>query len=151
MRAERLGSYSTAATTAGTPVLSRLKSITRYACLWPPPMNREVTRPLLLRPPVPCLGSSSDFSGRCLVMSSRETMVWKRRVGVVGLYNLIGIGLDLRPVRRFLTGLQSHVGLLPVGTKTGESAPAPFFAFKIARAHLVHFHLEKLFNRGFHL
>jgi hypothetical protein len=37
------------------------------------------------------LGSSSDFSGRCLVMSSRETMVWNRRVGVVGLYVLIGI------------------------------------------------------------
>ena len=29
MRAERFGSYSMAATVAGTPILSRLKSITR--------------------------------------------------------------------------------------------------------------------------
>ena len=29
--------------------------------------------------------SSSDFSGCSLVMSARDTTVWKRRVGVVGL------------------------------------------------------------------
>src|ERR1035441_2127514 len=80
-----------AATTAGMPLLSRLKSITRYAFFEPPPMNRDVVRPLLLRPPVRFLDSTSDFSGRSLVMSSRETTVWKRRVGVVGLYVLIGI------------------------------------------------------------
>jgi len=74
-----------AATTAGMPALSRLKSITRYACLCPPPMNREVTRPVLLRPPERFLDSTSDFSGVCLVISSRETEVVKRRVGVVGL------------------------------------------------------------------
>ena len=85
MRDERLGSYSIDATTAGMPTLSRLKSTTRYACLAPPPMNREVTRPVLLRPPVRFLDSTSDFSGRSLVMSSRDTTVWKRRVGVTGL------------------------------------------------------------------
>ena len=47
---------------------------------------------MLLRPPVRCLDSTSDFSGRSLVMSSRETTVWNRRVGVTGLYVLIGIG-----------------------------------------------------------
>jgi len=36
IRDERLGSYSTDATTAGIPTLSRLKSTTRYACLAPP-------------------------------------------------------------------------------------------------------------------
>ena len=85
MRDERLGSYSIDATTAGMATLSRLKSTTRYACLAPPPMNREVTRPVLLRPPVRFLDSTSDFSGRSLVMSSRDTTVWKRRVAVTGL------------------------------------------------------------------
>ena len=54
-------------------------------------MNREVTRPVLLRPPVRFLDSTSDFSGVCLVMSSRETTVWKRRVGGGGSVVLIGM------------------------------------------------------------
>src|SRR5919199_757997 len=37
MRAERLGSYSMVATRAGTPSLSRLKSMRRYRRLCPPP------------------------------------------------------------------------------------------------------------------
>jgi hypothetical protein len=48
-------------------------------------MKRELTRPVLLRPPVRCFEVTSDFSGVCLVISSRVAMVWKRRVGVVGL------------------------------------------------------------------
>ena len=39
--------------------------------------------------------STSAFSGRCLVISSRVVIVWKRRVGVVGLYVLIGITKSL--------------------------------------------------------
>jgi hypothetical protein len=58
-------------------------------------MNREVTRPVLLRPPVRFLDSTSAFSGRCLVISSRVVIVWKRRVGVVGLYVLIGMFVAL--------------------------------------------------------
>src|SRR5690242_20095535 len=84
-----------AATVAGIPTLSRLKSTTRYACLAPPPMKREVTRPTLLRPPVRSLRSTSAFSGRSLVMSSRVVTVWNRRVGVTGLYDLIGINISL--------------------------------------------------------
>ena len=38
-------------------------------------MKREVTRPVLLRPPDFGRGSTSDFSGVCLVMSSRDTTV----------------------------------------------------------------------------
>src|SRR5450759_5109034 len=85
MRADRFGSYSTDATLAGMPVLSRLKSMMRYDFLWPPPRKREEIRPPLLRPPVRFLPAVSDFSGFCFVISSRETTVWKRRVGVVGL------------------------------------------------------------------
>src|ERR1700742_4219911 len=63
MYAVRFGSYSIAATLAGTPSLSRLKSILRYRRLAPPPRWREVLRPLELRPPDFVSPSTSDFSG----------------------------------------------------------------------------------------
>ena len=63
MRALRFGSYSIAATLAGTPSLSRRKSTTRYFCLCPPPRWREVMRPYELRPPVRGFGLVSDRSG----------------------------------------------------------------------------------------
>src|SRR5437773_550278 len=50
MRAERFGSYSTAMTFPGTPVLFRLKSMIRYSRFWPPPRCRTVIFPWLLRP-----------------------------------------------------------------------------------------------------
>src|SRR5271165_7175183 len=115
MRAERLGSYSIAATFAGTPCLSRLKSITRYACLWPPPIKRDVTRPVLLRPPVFCRGSTRHFSGVSLVMPTRDTTVMKRRLGVVGENFLIAI-LHLRELGDLLASLEFHVCFLPVRT-----------------------------------
>ena len=63
MCALRFGSYSIAATLAGTPSLRRLKSILRYLRLAPPPRWREVTRPWALRPPDLRSPSVSDFSG----------------------------------------------------------------------------------------
>ena len=45
MRQLRFGSYSMAATLAGTPSLTRLKSMRRYWRLWPPPRWRAVLRP----------------------------------------------------------------------------------------------------------
>src|SRR5690606_16150033 len=87
MRAVRLGSYSMCATLAFTPSLSlRLKSITRYWRLWPPPMWRVVMRPELLRPPVLGSGSSSDFSGVDRVISAKSAAGEPGRPGVVGLY-----------------------------------------------------------------
>src|ERR1043165_6833937 len=91
MRAVRFGSYSMCATLAGMPCLSRLKSMSRYFCLWPPPMKREVIRPLLFRPPVFGLPLVSDFSGLVFVMSSYEACVEKRMPGEVGLYLLVAI------------------------------------------------------------
>src|SRR3954468_16262474 len=85
MRALRFGSYSIAATLAGTPSLFRLKSTMRYCCLWPPPRWRDVLRPYELRPPVRGLGASNDFSGLSLVISEKSETVWKRRPGLVGL------------------------------------------------------------------
>src|SRR5262245_14383237 len=64
MRAERLGSYSIESTSAQTPSFLRLKSMMRYIRLCPPPRNRAVMMPWLLRPPFFGLGFSSDFSGR---------------------------------------------------------------------------------------
>src|SRR3954454_9515702 len=85
MRALRFGSYSIAATLAGTPSLFRLKSTMRYCCLWPPPRWRDVLRPYELRPPVRGLGASSDFSGLSVVISEKSETVSNRRPALVGL------------------------------------------------------------------
>ncbi len=86
MRADRFGSYSIAATFAGTPSFVRLKSIVRKRRLWPPPWWRVVMRPRLFRPPFFVSGSRSDFSGSDFVMSSKPETAMKRRPGLVGLY-----------------------------------------------------------------
>src|SRR5271154_5623924 len=91
MRAERLGSYSIAATFAGIPVFSRRKSTVRYFCWCPPPRCQAVTSPCELRPPVRFCTSTSDFSGVCLVISLLSSMVRKRRDGVYGLNVFIAI------------------------------------------------------------
>src|SRR5580704_3231704 len=85
IRAERLGSYSMAATFAGIPTFSRRKSIDLYLRACPPPRCQEVTSPCELRPPVRFFDSTSDFSGVCLVISLLSSMVKKRRAGVYGL------------------------------------------------------------------
>src|SRR3979411_2898279 len=86
MRAERLGSYSMCATLAGTPSLSfRRKSITWCARLAPPPLCRVVMLPDELRPPLPCSGRSSDFSGVDRVPAAKSETLEPRRPGVVGL------------------------------------------------------------------
>src|SRR5690606_16745181 len=84
MRALRFGSYSISATRPGTPNLSRLKSIRRYCCLWPPPRWRMVTCPLLLRPPDFRSGSSRDFSGVERVISSKLATERNRVPAVMG-------------------------------------------------------------------
>src|SRR5438132_924151 len=84
MRAERFGSYSIPITSAAMPCLHRLKSTLRYFCLWPPPICREVSRPLLLRPPVFFFGSRRLLIGRDLVNSWKVESDLKRSVGVNG-------------------------------------------------------------------
>ena len=49
-------------------------------------MCRVVIRPVLLRPPVFGLGTSSDFSGVDRVSSAKSATLEPRRPGVVGLY-----------------------------------------------------------------
>jgi hypothetical protein len=69
MRAERFGSYSIVDTFAGMPRLSRLKSMTRYIRLWPPPRHQDVSSPRLLRPPDRCSGSVNGLYGSDSVRS----------------------------------------------------------------------------------
>src|SRR6266513_6251709 len=84
MRDVRFGSYSTAATLAGMPNFSRRKSIRRYRRLCPPPCQRLVMWPLLLRPPVRRNGSSSEFSGSVFVTSAKSETERNRVPGVIG-------------------------------------------------------------------
>src|SRR3954471_18476587 len=88
---DRLGSYSIAATRAGTPSLVRLKSILRYRRLAPPPRCRAVLRPLALRPPDFVSPSTSDFSGAFFVTSAKSAYETNRRPGDVGLGLRIGM------------------------------------------------------------
>src|SRR5579871_2505840 len=81
----RFGSYSIAATFAGTPTLSRRKSTWRYCFLWPPPRCHTTISPWLLRPPERFFGSSNDFSGVSLVIWLLSRTVINRRDAVYGL------------------------------------------------------------------
>src|ERR1700733_5213137 len=84
-------------------------------------------------------------------MSSVSSVVWKRSEGVIGLYVLIGILLAhlhrVDVVGHFLARLQTNIGFLPIGAKTGELAPAAFFAQKVSRPHAVYLYLEQRFDR----
>src|SRR3984893_17100996 len=81
----RFGSYSIAATVAGTPTLSRRKSTWRYCFLCPPPRCQTTISPWLLRPPERFFGSSNAFSGVSLVIWLLSRTVINRRDAVYGL------------------------------------------------------------------
>src|SRR4029077_4604477 len=166
----RFGSYSIAATLAGTPTLSRRKSTWRYCFLCPPPRCQITISPWLLRPPERFFGSSSAFSGSCLVMWLLSTTVINRRDAVYGLKLFSPIAasylLTSSPLRangtknlkipalqilRVLDHLfafrQFHVGFLPVPPIPFALPAPPHLAVKIRGAHRVHFHLENLLHR----
>src|SRR5205085_1170243 len=89
---ERLGSYSTPMHLPSMPSRSRrLKSISRYIFLAPPPMPRLVTLPLWLRPPLLGRGASSDFSGKFFVTSACMFTEANRLPAEVFLYTRIGM------------------------------------------------------------
>src|SRR6476661_2447641 len=148
MRQLRFGSYSTAATLAGTPSLVRLKSTIRYCCLWPPPLWRAVLRPYELRPPVPDFGASSVFSGVDLVMSEKSETVWNRRPGLVGLRLRRAIGLSLEEVDR-VAGRQGHDRPLAVGSLAPHTGAAVDggLALAVERVHLGDLHVEDRLDR----
>src|SRR5256885_1748509 len=130
MRALRLGSYSMAATLAGTPSLLRRKSMIRYSLLWPPPRWRAVLRPCTLRPPDLGRRSVSAFSGSVLVISEKSETLWKRRPGDVGLRRTIGISLPLEQLDGVALGQRDHRvlarrGLAVAAGAAGAAAPCP--------------------------
>ena len=115
------------ATLAATPVLVALEIDDAVALLGPAAAEarRDLARCCCGRRCASC-PSTSDFSGVCLVMSSRDTTVVKRRDGVIGLILLHWHGILYISAYSgiFLARLQPHVGLLPVGAVAGKTSPA---------------------------
>src|SRR6266403_2979444 len=158
----RLGSYSMAATFAGTPTLSRRKSTWRYCFLWPPPRCQITISPWLLRPPERFFGSSSAFSGSCLVMWLLSTTVMNRRDAVYGLklfspiaasYLLAANLSQTVPVLQVLRVLnhlfafgELDVRFLPIPPVAFALAAAAHLAHKIRGAHRGYLHLENLLH-----
>src|SRR5437879_7309427 len=145
MRHVRFGSYSIAVTLAGTPNFSRRKSMRRYWRLWPPPRQRVVMCPLLLRPPVFVSGSTSERSGSVFVTSAKSETDRKRVALVTGLNCRMPMSA-LEDLDR-VAFLQRDDRLLP---RAAGSRVAPVGAPLGAhhqRAHVGHRHLEQRFNR----
>src|SRR5215210_3852333 len=153
MYADRFGSYSIAATFAGTPSLRRLKSTRRYRRLAPPPRWREVLRPFELRPPLLLSPSTRLFSGSLLVTSAKSGYVEKRRPGLVGLGLRIAIRglLALEPLealedRDLVAGAHLDDGLLPRARAAGGQAAALRLGLDRRRADLDDAHVEELLD-----
>src|SRR3954451_4583599 len=140
MYADRLGSYSIAATLPGTPSLRRLKSILRYRRLAPPPRWRAVLRPRALRPPDFVRPSTRVFSGLSFVISAKSGYVEKRRPGLVGLGLRMAMsaleGLEALGDRDRLAGADLHHGLLPRPRAAADRAPPLRLGLHAHRAHL---------------
>src|SRR4051812_11277277 len=121
-------------------------------------MCRVVIRPVLLRPPVFGLGTSSDFSGVDRVSSTKSATDEPRRPGVVGLYLRIPMFESvLRSARRSredvdaLTLGHRDDGALGVGTLAGAEAGAPLLAGAVQRVHAGHLHVEHRLDRDLDL
>src|SRR5271154_731966 len=156
MYAERLGSYSIAATRACTPSLRRLKSTRRYARLAPPPRWRAVLRPCALRPPLFFRPSMSVFSGVDFVTSAKSGYETNRIPGLVGLGLRIGISaldrLQALEDRNSLARADLHDGLLPRARATlGRGAAALGFPLHAQRPHLDDMDVEQRLDRLAHV
>src|SRR5712691_12938695 len=145
MRAVRFGSYSTAATRAGIANLSRRKSMRRYCRLWPPPCQRVVMWPLLLRPPVRFSGSSSDFSGVVFVTSAKSETARNRVAGVTGLNCRMPISA-LEYLDRVAL-FERHDRLLPGRTHAGGPSVGAAPGAHHERADVRHGDLEERLDR----
>src|SRR4051794_4208612 len=162
------------ATFAGTPSLSlRRKSITRYARLWPPPWWRVVTLPWTLRPPLPCSGRISDFSGVERVISAKSETLEPRRPGVVGLYLRIPMSVKSsvpdcssrerssplpgrsrrcsEQVDRLATGGQRDDRALGALTRAIAGAGALALSLAVERVHGIDLDAEDLLDRNLDL
>src|SRR6266478_1378934 len=132
----RLGSYSMAATFAGTPTLSRRKSTWRYCFLCPPPRCQITISPWLLRPPERFFGSSKAFSGSCLVIWLLSRTVINRRDAVYGLKLFSPIAasylLTASPLRALIASETKESQRLPSPALT--NSPRTRSSFRLPRA-----------------
>src|SRR4051812_48700373 len=147
MNAERFGSYSMRSTVATTSHLRRLKSMKRYFCLWPPAMPREVTWPLLLRPPVLRLPSTSALIGLPFQSDDLSTRTRPRCDEVVGLYFLSAIASDPAGDVDGLAVGQGHDSLLDVRARVGTALPALGLALDVHRVDAGDGHREQRLDR----
>src|SRR6476469_301561 len=153
------------ATLAGTPSLScRRKSISRYARLWPPPLCRVVILPCTFRPPRPCSGRTSDFSGSERVISAKSETLAPRRPGVVGLYLRMPIstqslgsllagsrGRAAEDLDRLALLGQGHDRALGVLALAVPAPGALALALPVQRVHAHDLHAEHLLDRDLDL
>src|SRR5207249_11654501 len=145
MRHVRLGSYSIAATLAGTPNFSRRKSMRRYWRLWPPPRQRVVMWPLLFRPPDFVSGWVRERSGSVFVTSAKSETERKRVAAVTGLNCRMPISA-LEHLDR-VAFFQRHDRLLPGRPPAGVAAQAAPLGAHHHGADVRDRHLEQRLDR----
>src|SRR5437867_663891 len=147
MRAERFGSYSTPATTAGIPNFSRRKSMSRSIRLCPRPRWRTVMVPETFRPLPRRFGRSRLFSGVFFVISSLVRKVMYRRAGEVGLTARMAMALGSLDEFDLVPRLELHHRLLPARPGALEAPHALPLAPARLRPHGSDLHAEDLLHR----
>src|SRR5215207_9301136 len=123
-------------------------------------MCRVVILPVLFRPPVFGLGTSSDFSGVERVSSTKSATLAPRRPGVVGLYLRIAMSF-VRPLSASAGRRREDVDPLAVGNghdrafgvgALPEAAPGPaYLALPVDRVHAGDLDAENGFHRDLDL
>src|SRR5690348_1236180 len=111
-------------------------------------------RPWALRPPVPCSGRISDFSGVERVISAKSETLEPRRPGVVGLYLRIPMSLNLSPglrrgseqVDRLAARRQGHDRALGALALAVAGAGALALALPVGGVHRIDLDREDLLD-----
>src|SRR6516165_11277497 len=111
-------------------------------------------RPCAFRPPCPCSGRTSDFSGSDRVISAKSATLAPRRPGVVGLYLRIAMSvISSRSLRRcaeqvdwLAAGGQGHDRALDVLALAEPGTGALALARPVSGVHRRHLHFEDLLD-----
>src|SRR5438045_2218190 len=149
IKAVRFGSYSSRSTVAGTSTFVRLKSTIRYRRLLPPPRQRIVMRPVLLRPPLPRSPSVKALTGFPFHNSLRSTVTSCRRDGVVGLKVFSAIASDPRRHVDPLALAERDNRLFVVRTLANATAKTFELALHSDRIDRLYLDAEQLLDRRF--
>src|SRR6185436_16157478 len=111
-----------------------------------------VTLPWTLRPPRPCSGRTSDFSGWSRVISAKSATDEPRRPGVVGLYLRMAMSFfpwSLADSREDVdrAGLERDDGALGVLALADAEPGAAGLAVAVERVHRGDLNAEDLLDR----